>query len=1378
MASHYIDPYMDGGDDEEEEEECRVCRGPAEEGRPLFKPCKCSGSIGLTHQDCLTSWLDVTRGDGKCELCSTRFKFAPQYAPGTPDTLPPREVFVRLLRRAGAKWLPFAIRVVFAASLWLMVLPLGTSYIYHGWMVRPAAVVERWEWELIKRDIVGGAVIAIIIVVSFLSLMSFAEFLRFQWGGEGAGAAEGGVGQQQQQQRRRNGGENNPRGGGAGLGVAPAVVVDGPIEGDIEDIVLPHVEFKEDFRRKDSNEEDDSHANSNSIAFALERSGDGLHRHIRTINDESLSRLDMADRLDAIDYNRNNYSNAWRTRHGLEPMEDSDFDPGYRNRRALNPNFDAEHSAYNGSDDDDDELRADNHAAAHNDAEDQFEAFLRAQEEQDLEQQAQMEDGMPPLEEDANFRQNRRPRDDARFEPQFEPLQPAFGLDQDDADDGMDMEINLALDELLGFRGPVLAVVRNLLWLLVFNTAYLGVFALLPSSFGASMFTLSSRLSVVHKVFEALPGSQTVANISVALNEKSKETNLIFQPSDIGQICLGYFTFACIVFFMQIVSIITNPKRADAREQLDGADVDVEAGRKKFISLINCAAAIVKVVVLLFIKMLILPLSLGLCLDVATLPLFKKTLDDRISFAGIDLFGSLFLHWVTGITFMLLVTVSVLQLREVAHPDILARVIRPQEPQPDLLGNLLQETAVTHTKRILLSLGIYAALLSIHIWLPSRILMAYNLFELLPFFKPKYWHIFMPQIQIPAELFLFHLCMLSVLEKYKNNIGGLQHHWLHFLGNLLGITDQILPKEVDKFVCVGTIPVFANDMVSYSAGFKDEEQPKLKTGIRSNILDPFWNELISESDPLKRESIIQCRLRGVDQPRRPVFEEGEVRRDGKKVLSPNAFIRFPSASSDVIKRVMKTPNDTSSLLPTCIGRYRLKQRITRIPIISPDCNNRMPKVTCTPVIEIYQEVAGNLIPRPPEGWDDLGVGGAESQGRWAWGDEHLSGIEASVAARTPFFDESIERKPWAISCIKFASKMMTLLLISWVAITFLLIAALNSPLCIGRFVLYLLRVPERCVHDPLAFAIGVAFLIPLIGSIAKIAATKPVRPLSWIRSFTPNESRPKTTILLSFLLQWFVMCPLLLGFLYGSFFAGLARVWQIPDTQINIQGWLVSWATGTLLLNSWAIMCYFRVFTKRFWSDIAMGDIQPNANGNQDAGEGQRQRVNDAAGNNVRHEGVSQIARSDKGNTLSWQGEDGAIGRCFKVLLTFVAGWEWDKLDRKAMLQDCVEPIFRQLLVSCLLPSIVTLLVSFFYYTTVAKTSQPILLLGGTEEPLSATLLFRMLAIATAVTQLLRSCKNSLQRWFEAAHKIARDDRYLIGEILLNYSPPQRSTIS
>eukprot|EP00585_Thalassiosira_rotula_P008166 CAMPEP_0196143634 /NCGR_PEP_ID=MMETSP0910-20130528/13636_1 /TAXON_ID=49265 /ORGANISM="Thalassiosira rotula, Strain GSO102" /LENGTH=153 /DNA_ID=CAMNT_0041405119 /DNA_START=102 /DNA_END=559 /DNA_ORIENTATION=- len=149
--------YEDLSDSDEEEEECRVCRGPAEEGRPLFKPCKCSGSIGLTHQDCLTSWLEVTRGDGRCELCSTRFKFAPQYAEGAPDRLSTREVCFRILRRLGAKWLPRGLRALLAASLWLIVLPLSTSYIYHGWMHRPYAIASRWSWELAKRDTVAGA---------------------------------------------------------------------------------------------------------------------------------------------------------------------------------------------------------------------------------------------------------------------------------------------------------------------------------------------------------------------------------------------------------------------------------------------------------------------------------------------------------------------------------------------------------------------------------------------------------------------------------------------------------------------------------------------------------------------------------------------------------------------------------------------------------------------------------------------------------------------------------------------------------------------------------------------------------------------------------------------------------------------------------------------------------------------------------------------------------------------------------------------------------------------------------------------------------------------------------------------------------------------
>jgi E3 ubiquitin-protein ligase MARCH6 len=72
---------------------------------------------------------------------------------------------------------------------------------------------------------------------------------------------------------------------------------------------------------------------------------------------------------------------------------------------------------------------------------------------------------------------------------------------------------------------------------------------------------------------------------------------------------------------------------------------------------------------LLFLKMLFLPLVLGLWLDAATAPILSATNVDRVRFASENLVGALLLHWVAGITFMLFVTVAVLQLREVRPGD-------------------------------------------------------------------------------------------------------------------------------------------------------------------------------------------------------------------------------------------------------------------------------------------------------------------------------------------------------------------------------------------------------------------------------------------------------------------------------------------------------------------------------------------------------------------------------------------------------------------------------------------------------------------------------------------------------------------------------------
>jgi hypothetical protein len=54
------------------------------------------------------------------------------------------------------------------------------------------------------------------------------------------------------------------------------------------------------------------------------------------------------------------------------------------------------------------------------------------------------------------------------------------------------VEIHIPLDELLGLRGPLLHMCRNVVWLVSFNCAYLGIFIALPSAIGSQILELSA----------------------------------------------------------------------------------------------------------------------------------------------------------------------------------------------------------------------------------------------------------------------------------------------------------------------------------------------------------------------------------------------------------------------------------------------------------------------------------------------------------------------------------------------------------------------------------------------------------------------------------------------------------------------------------------------------------------------------------------------------------------------------------------------------------------------------------------------------------------------------------------------------------------------
>jgi len=1294
--------------DLEEEDECRVCRGPAEEGDPLFSPCKCSGSIGLTHQACLASWLEVQRGDGRCELCSTKFRFAPQYASGAPKQLPWYEVILGLSRSAVARWLPLGLRISLAVGLWLFVVPLATTYSYIGWLHSPSVISKRWEWNLVFSDTISGAVIAGIIIISFLSLMSFADFLRFNI---------------PRQNRNNN---------AAAAENAPI------IDEDIDDVIMDHNHM---VRRQ---------ANLNAVGVMDQRqpviadnSDRNAARRVRWQDDAGANAnaglmIGMPDdpSEQREELQRRIRAAAMFQRH----LDDMQQDQGL----------------VEVADDDPIPLQADEEA--------RIAEFLR-----DMEDEEDAEHDLPPQH---------------NFEPQFEPLnqaviEPAI---QDEP------EMNMALDEILGLRGPIGALVRNLLWFMAFVITYLGLFAFLPRFVGSILNKRLIQAAVVPGFVQrmplfniTIPVHDSIVQLVDELNTESNRLDRALQLNDISLLVIGYFSMALMVIVVQV--IVTTRKRMNPdddavveegdnqqgaegfegnREEApvnawdealneDGGEIRLTLGQ--FFSMVmDCSSAFVKVGSLLFLKMFLLPLLLGVWLDAATLKAFGETPSSRILYAGKDLFSSLMIHWVCGITFMLLVTVSVLQLREAVHPGLLARVIRPQEPQPDLLGNLLNESAATHTKRMVLSFGIYAFLLAIYIWLPAQILLLSGADAHVPFLRPKTWYLFSPQLQVPLELLVFHLTMLGFLEKYKNNIGGMQHQWLMLICKALGLIDHVLPKQIDRFMYVGWKRIFVrpdndepdmlDDLSDTTPGLTDattateayvrEEgkqngrTPRQGHAFRNIQVDNFWYELAVLKDDV--EHFIEAGITAVTPNEMPRYEPFHIKQNGKYTVrgcKEHIRLPLPEAEQDVADRRRRrargnTPveGEKKNLVSTTLGPYRLRRNV---------------RDDGTMVVEFWKESAGSLIDRPPEGWDDLGVGGAEVQGRWAWSRERKSSIEEGVAERKFFFGKGIARTESAV----LVCKVIFLLLVSWVAVASLAITCLSAPVVTGRLALRLLRVPENYLHDPLAFAVG---LITQSNTI--VVAMRLKEDSKEPRVFRLPSSR-KAAVVAYALVMWSFVIPLILGFLYElivlkskDWFAG-----EVP--LVTMAGALGNLGSGFVLLNAWAYLCIMDAFTKQFWVNV--GNAAFEAEGEHP------ERAN--ADPPVDGDGHSP-----------WQGsEHGRVARFFDVMKDAILRGEWDRVDPDLLISEVVHPITWKITMVISLPCI--FLGALGLVLKHVELQQASLVSDG----LFRLLIFRVLSLITISTQCFVAFREELQVWFKIVHKAARDDRYLIGEVLLDY---------
>ncbi|KAF9623070.1 hypothetical protein IFM89_036206 [Coptis chinensis] len=168
-------------DEDDEEDVCRICRNSGDDENPLRYPCACSGSIKYVHQDCLLQWLNHSNARN-CEVCKHPFSFSPVYAENAPVRLPFQE-FVFGIGMKACHVLHFFLRLAFVLSVWLLIIPFITFWIWRLAFVRSFGEAHKLflrhiSTTVILTDCLHGFLLSASIVFIFLGATSLRDYFR------------------------------------------------------------------------------------------------------------------------------------------------------------------------------------------------------------------------------------------------------------------------------------------------------------------------------------------------------------------------------------------------------------------------------------------------------------------------------------------------------------------------------------------------------------------------------------------------------------------------------------------------------------------------------------------------------------------------------------------------------------------------------------------------------------------------------------------------------------------------------------------------------------------------------------------------------------------------------------------------------------------------------------------------------------------------------------------------------------------------------------------------------------------------------------------------------------------------------------------------
>ena len=493
----------------------------------------------------------------------------------------------------------------------------------------------------------------------------------------------------------------------------------------------------------------------------------------------------------------------------------------------------------------------------------------------------------------------------------------------------------------------------------------------------------------------------------------------------------------------------------------------------------------------------------------------------------------------------------------------------------------------------------------------------------------------------------------------------MQHRFILTLCDMMNITKFVLPLTISKFELVGLHPVYTRKVTNSNITLnsdqhhkREDESSKIQnenTIVEQVQIDQFWKYISLRKSPC--DEFISTHMS--ETATKPAFEVGITKNNGQRVLSTQACIRISS----------EKPHESNVIVPTSIGRYRFRLHHERRR--GYGCRSTR---NYAPKIEIWKEVAGDPLYRPPDGWDDLGAGGAEVQGRWAWENETKSDIEEGIAKRIPFV-ESPNR-------LIMAFRLCMLVFLLWLATVLLLCFITNIPLFTGRRILGMLKIPDKFIHDPAAFAIGFVVMNPVlrwswpVASVNdRISITSKV--YDWITTFKAPHGHRKNRVLFITSILWILAIPFMVGELYQMNFVESRNWFESLKFDFRIRELAEVWGEGFILFHSWAVMCYAGLFTKGFWSRFRrMLGANENVQNLRGGLNGNRNLVEEDNGLGTRF----------NEEEIPWQGKDGKIAQFYTIVASILSKWEWEKIDHRILLTNVLYPITRQLFVTIVTP--------------------------------------------------------------------------------------------